>query len=136
GALAEAGHRVELIELDRSLPSALEGRSIDVVFPALHGPLGEDGCVQGLLEVLDLPYVGAGVLASALAASKPDAKRHFRAAGLPLADEMLVRRGDDLTALAPTIRERLGAAVVVKPASSGSAIGVSRVGAEMPNSAL
>jgi D-alanine-D-alanine ligase len=136
GALRQAGHRAQIVELDSKLPAALAAHPPDVVFPALHGPLGEDGCVQGLLEVLDLPYVGAGVMASALAASKPDAKLHFRAAGLPLAGEVLVRRGEDLRAAAHRVRERLGGAVVVKPASGGSAIGVSRITAEMPDSEL
>jgi D-alanine-D-alanine ligase len=136
GALGEAGHRAEVLELDANLPLALAAHPPDVVFPALHGPLGEDGCVQGLLEVLDLPYVGASVMASALAASKPDAKLHFRAAGLPLAADVLVRRGEDLVQVAVRVRERLGGAVVVKPASGGSAIGVSRVSSEMPDSAL
>src|SRR5262245_55324164 len=84
-ALGEAGHHARILELDAGLPAALGERGWDVAFPALHGPLGEDGCVQGLLEVLDLPYVGARVLASALAASKPDAKKLFRAWDLPVA---------------------------------------------------
>jgi D-alanine-D-alanine ligase len=135
-ALAEAGHAAHVLELDAGLARALGERSVDVVFPITHGPLGEDGCLQGLLEVLDLPYVGSSVLASALAASKPHAKLVFRAAGLAVADELLVARGDELIEAARRARERLGAAVVVKPASSGSAIGVTRVAAEAPLSEL
>ena len=129
-ALANAGHAAEILELEPRLPQSLERERWDVVFPITHGPVGEDGCLQGLLEVLDLPYVGSGVLASALAASKPHAKVMFRAAGLPLADEALVQRGENLAEAARSVRERLGPAVVVKPGASGSAIGVSRIGAD------
>jgi D-alanine-D-alanine ligase len=135
-ALAEAGHSVRVVELDAALARALAEAPPDVVFPITHGPLGEDGCLQGLLEVLDLPYVGSGVLASALAASKPHAKLLFRAAGLAVAEELLVTRQDDLAASARRARERLGDAVVVKPASSGSAIGVTRVAGDAPLSEL
>ena len=125
--LVEAGHRALVLELDRGLPLALSAQPVDVVFPVTHGPLGEDGCLQGLLEVLGLPYVGSGVLASALAANKPEAKIQFERAGLPLSEGMLVLRGQDLRQACRGIREHLGAAVVVKPAAGGSAIGVSRV---------
>jgi D-alanine-D-alanine ligase len=128
-ALIEAGHHADLLELDLDLTDSLRRERFDVVFPTTHGELGEDGCLQGLLEVLDVPYVGSGVLASALAMSKPHAKVMFRAAGLPLADELLVARGDDLEAAGVRIREQLGAAVVVKPAAAGSAIGITRIAA-------
>jgi D-alanine-D-alanine ligase len=127
GALERAHHRVVILELDAKLGKTLWETAPDVVFPVLHGPLGEDGCVQGLLEVLDLPYVGAGVLASALAASKPHAKKHFREAGLPVAPDALVHRNDDLVRRAEALRADLGAALVVKPSASGSAIGVTRI---------
>lgn len=126
-ALGEAGHASEIIELGAELGAALAGASFDVVFPVAHGPVGEDGCLQGWLEVLDVPYVGSGVLASALAASKPHAKVMFRAAGLPLAPEELVRRGETLTDRASAVRSRLGRSVVVKPASGGSAIATTRI---------
>ncbi len=93
-ALSQAGHRPVAIELDADLASALRGLAPDVVFPVTHGPVGEDGCVQGLLEVLDLPYVGSAVLASAIAASKPHAKRVFREVGKV---DWLVE-GEDLSA--------------------------------------
>jgi D-alanine-D-alanine ligase len=135
-ALGEAGHRARVYELDGALPAALGAAEVDVVFPALHGRLGEDGAVQGMLEVLNLPYVGAGVLASALAASKPDAKKYFRHAGLPVAREVVVLAGEDLDVAAARIRGELGAAVVVKPADSGSAIGVSRIRDADPDAVL
>lgn len=125
-ALTDAGHSPRVLELDRDLPAAL-ARDVDVVFPVTHGPLGEDGCLQGLLEVLDLPYVGSGVLASALSASKPHAKVHFAQVGLPLAEERLVQRGQDPRSRAASLRAELGRALFVKPASGGSAIGVGLV---------
>ena len=126
-ALITSGHSPEILELDATLPARLAELAPEVVFPVTHGPVGEDGCLQGLLEVLALPYVGCDVRSSALAASKPHAKVHFRQAGLPLARELVVRRGDDPSKIATAAREVLGASVVVKPASGGSAIGVSRI---------
>ncbi|MEB2312142.1 MAG: D-alanine--D-alanine ligase [Sorangiineae bacterium] len=126
-ALEAAGHRPTRLELGPGAAAALTAGEFDVVFPVAHGPLGEDGCLQGLLEVLGLPYVGSGVLASALAASKPAAKAMFRRAGLPVAEEVLVRRGDDAARAAAGLRARLGRAVFIKPANGGSAIGVARV---------
>lgn len=135
-ALESGGHRPTLLELDARLPAALVAGAFDVVFPVTHGPLGEDGCVQGLLEVLGLPYVGSGVLASAVGMSKPHAKVLFRATGLPVASDALVRSGDDLDVLAPRLREKLGRSVVVKPASGGSAIGIGRINEQDEDSAL
>jgi D-alanine-D-alanine ligase len=126
-ALRDAGHQVTAFELDHNLPAQLAASRAEVVFPVLHGPLGEDGCVQGLFEVLGLAYVGSGVLASALAASKPHAKAQFRQAQLPVAEQALVHAYDDLETAARRAREELGPAVVVKPGSGGSAIGVTRV---------
>jgi D-alanine-D-alanine ligase len=126
-ALQASGHRSRVLELESGLLGALGSGEFDVAFPTTHGPLGEDGCLQGLLEVLGLPYVGSGVLASALAMSKPHAKAQFRWRGLPVADEAIVRRGEALERRAAEIRQTLGASVVVKPATGGSAIGVSRI---------
>jgi D-alanine-D-alanine ligase len=98
--------------------------AVDVVFPVLHGPWGEDGTLQGLLEMAGVPYVGSGVLASAVAMDKAVAKVLLRAAGLAVADAVVVRRGDpvDLAAVAA-----LGLPVFVKPSRGGSSIGISRV---------
>lgn len=99
--------------------------SVDVVFPVLHGPYGEDGTIQGLLELAGVPYVGAGVLASAAGMDKEFTKKLFAAEGLPVG-AYAVLRGSRAT-LAPEERERLGLPVFVKPARGGSSIGVSRV---------
>jgi D-alanine-D-alanine ligase len=133
GGLEAAGHAVTLIELDAGLAGALAAAKPDVVFPVVHGAIGEDGCLQGLLEVIGVPYVGSDVLGSAIAADKIAAKRAFRDAGLPIAAEHVVRRGDDLEKAALVVRARLGPAVVVKPHAQGSAIGISRVEAGAPD---
>ncbi len=98
---------------------------IDVVFPILHGPYGEDGTVQGLLELAGLPYVGAGVFASAAGMDKEFTKKILAAAGLPIGD-FTVLRPHQSAPTAPDI-ERLGFPLFVKPARGGSSIGVSRV---------
>ena len=103
---------------------------VDVVFPLLHGPYGEDGTVQGLLELADLPYVGSGVLASALAMDKGMAKRVFEQAGLPVAPYVEVRERDwraDPERVARRVAERLTYPVFTKPSRLGSSIGVSKV---------
>ncbi|QDQ97730.1 D-alanine--D-alanine ligase family protein [Tomitella fengzijianii] len=101
-------------------------REVDVVFPVLHGPFGEDGTIQGLLELAGVPYVGPGVLASAAGMDKEFTKKLLAADGLPVGTQVVLRRGeDDLTA---SQRERLGLPVFVKPARGGSSIGITRVG--------
>lgn len=99
--------------------------SVDVVFPILHGPYGEDGTIQGLLELAGIPYVGAGVLASAAGMDKEFAKKLMAADGLPIGDYVVLRPGR----AEPTAEEiaRLGFPMFVKPARGGSSIGVSRV---------
>ena len=105
--------------------------SVDVVFPVLHGPYGEDGTIQGLLELAGVPYVGAGVLASAAGMDKEFTKKLLIAEGLPVGAHAVLRPSQTLD-LAE--RERLGLPVFVKPARGGSSIGVSRVSAwdELP----
>ena len=126
-ALRSAGHRVTLIELDRTAAGQLAGLRPDVVFPALHGPPGEDGTVQGLLEMLEMSYVGSGVRGSALAMDKAVAKALFRRAGLPVADDLLISPRRPVREAAQAIRSALGDRVVIKPVCLGSAIGVMRL---------
>ena len=106
-----------------------ERRPIDVVFPVLHGPLGEDGTVQGLLELAGIPYVGAGVLASAVGMDKAVQKVLFRAAGLPVVDhEVVLEREwlDDPESVAARA-DALGTPLFVKPAALGSSVGITKV---------
>ncbi|MDI3298319.1 MAG: D-alanine--D-alanine ligase family protein [Bacillota bacterium] len=109
------------------LPGLTPG-SWDVVFPVLHGPFGEDGSIQGLLEVAGIPYVGAGVAASAVAMDKALAKDVLRAHGLPVLPFLLVRRDEPFESVAERAEAELGYPVFVKPANLGSSVGVSRAG--------
>jgi D-alanine-D-alanine ligase len=138
--LRTAGHAVTMIEIGRdgvwrrdgepvqvALGAALPG--IDVVFPVLHGPFGEDGTVQGLLECLDMPYVGAGVLASALCMDKVRFKQVMTEARVPQVDYRAVEEVDfasDPAGVARSVAE-LGYPLFVKPARLGSSVGIARV---------
>ncbi len=102
---------------------------LDVVFPVLHGPYGEDGTIQGLLDLLDVPYVGVGVLGAALCMDKDVCKRLLREAGIPIVPFVAVT-APDWAAGAEAVRDRaraLGSPVFVKPANLGSSLGVTRV---------
>jgi D-alanine-D-alanine ligase len=111
-----------LVVLDRERAGEVFS-GVDVVFPALHGPFGEDGTIQGLLEMAGVPYVGAGVLASATAMDKEFTKKLLAAEGLPSGDFVTLRSGT----LTPAQRDRLGLPVFVKPARAGSSMGITRV---------
>lgn len=123
-ALTQAGHRATRVELDAQTHQRLIELAPDVVFPALHGPPGEDGTVQGFLEILGLPYVGSGVHGSAVAMDKSLAKAVFRRAGLPVVDDVVIAAGCDPADAEQQVLEHLGDRVVIKPLSQGSAIGV------------
>ncbi|HEY6643488.1 D-alanine--D-alanine ligase family protein [Povalibacter sp.] len=126
--LSAEGPEVSLLP-SRRLDANEADRHVDVIFPVLHGPQGEDGTVQGLLELADVPYVGAGVLGSAVGMDKDVMKRLLRDAGIPVARFVVVRRHeyrrDPLATLADI--ERLGYPLFVKPANLGSSVGVTRV---------
>jgi D-alanine-D-alanine ligase len=111
------------------LPAGTAAR-LDVVFPLLHGPYGEDGTVQGLLELADLPYVGAGVLASAVGMDKATMKAVFRAHGLPVVPYVVVLRHDwaaSPDAIAGRVAAEIGYPCFVKPSNLGSSVGISKV---------
>jgi D-alanine-D-alanine ligase len=120
-ALEENGHQVTLIDAAQNLPQQLLACQPDAVFNALHGRWGEDGCVQGLLEILKIPYTHSGVLASSLAMDKPMAKRVFASAGIPIAFGKVLHR-DELLGKDPLPRP-----YVIKPINEGSSVGVSIV---------
>ena len=119
-----------LISIDRAKsPNVVTGLSLDVVFPVLHGPYGEDGTVQGLLELANVPYVGAGVLASAVGMDKATMKLVFAASGLPICDYQVVMKRDwqrDERGTLKTLVDRFGFPVFVKPANLGSSVGISK----------
>ena len=108
---------------DGGVRSALDA---DVVLPLLHGPYGEDGTVQGLLELAGLPYVGAGVVGSAVGMDKVMMKRAFAACGLPIATYASFRDGHDRVAFAARVEAEIGYPCFVKPANLGSSVGVSK----------
>jgi D-alanine-D-alanine ligase len=103
--------------------------SVDVVFPVLHGPWGEDGTIQGLLEMLDVAYVGSGVFASAASMDKVHMKAVFRAAGLPVGPYQVITNSDWLLHQDASIKRAsaLGFPLFVKPARAGSSVGITRV---------
>jgi D-alanine-D-alanine ligase len=104
-----------------------ESRPLDVVFPVLHGTYGEDGTIQGLLDMADIPHVGAGVLASAVGMDKAVMKVVFREAGVPVCRWLVARAGEEPPeALAERVRGALGFPCFVKPANLGSSVGVSK----------
>jgi len=110
---------------------------VDVLFPVLHGPYGEDGTVQGLFELADIPYVGAGVLGSALAMDKVAMKAVFVASGLPSADFLPIMRwewSEQPQSICARVEQRIGYPCFVKPANLGSSVGVTKVhaAAELP----
>jgi D-alanine-D-alanine ligase len=119
-ALESAGYAVTAIDVKRDVSSLLAWLSPrpDVVFNALHGRYGEDGCIQGLLNILEIPYTHSGLLASALAMNKPMAKRLFAEVGIPVAEHQIVARealeaGDVMTP-----------PYVIKPLNEGSSVGI------------
>lgn len=126
-ALTRAGHQAERVELDETAADRLRELAPDVVFPALHGPPGEDGTVQGFLEILGLKYVGSNVHGSAVAMDKAIAKSVFRRAGLPIAEDLLFPADAKVDEAEATILQTFGDRVVIKPLSQGSAIGVTPV---------
>ena len=123
-ALHATYSEVVLLELDTNIAEALKRNGVNIIFPVLHGPPGEDGTFQGFLETLGLPYVGSGVHASACAMDKVVAKHLFRNAGLPVARDMVVYRRDGTRVAARRVVKNLGLNVVVKPSRQGSALGV------------
>jgi D-alanine-D-alanine ligase len=156
-ALVEGGHRVIPVGIDRSgdwylsdptfRPFRAEGRAVeisvpsgllrvadhdvgfDVVFPVLHGPWGEDGTVQGLLEMCDVPYVGCGVLGSALSMDKDLAKRVIQASGIPTTPWIRLHRprwDEDPLGVVEQVATSLHYPVFVKPSAQGSSVGVAK----------
>jgi D-alanine-D-alanine ligase len=123
----------QIMTIDRGATPSVTGLALDVVFPVLHGPYGEDGTVQGLLELANIPYVGAGVLSSAVSMDKAVAKLVFAARGLPQVNYLVVRRRDWKTApgnIAADVTSSLGYPVFVKPANLGSSVGISKAKCE------
>lgn len=125
-ALAQAGFTVELIDTKDYCLSDLAQKNIDRVFIALHGRGGEDGCVQGALEYMQIPYTGSSVLGSALSMDKIRSKQIWQALNLPTAGFEVVSRKNYQPSQAQSVLARLGGVVMVKPANEGSSIGMAK----------
>ncbi len=119
-ALVPGQSSQQLVTLSNDVPE----KPIDVAFPVLHGPFGEDGTVQGLLKLLDVPFVGAGVLGSAVGMDKDVMKRLLKGAGVPIADFICLDTSSDIDL--DKIIEQLGLPIFTKPANLGSSVGVSK----------
>lgn len=117
-ALEGEGYSVTRVDVDRTISSRLSKLKPEVCFNALHGEFGEDGCIQGILECLEIPYTHSGVLASALAMHKERAKDVLRRAGVPVADAKIVSRAE------ASAGHVLPSPYVVKPVAEGSSVGV------------
>jgi D-alanine-D-alanine ligase len=124
--LRQAGFQVELIDTKGFCLTDLTKRNIDRVFIALHGRGGEDGCVQGALQYMGIPYTGSDVLGSALSMDKIRSKQVFQAQGLPTAPYAIVDKNDYEEGQAVKILNKLGHKVMVKPANEGSSIGMAK----------
>ncbi len=125
-ALRSKGCQVKEIDYtNKDFISELE--NVDVVYLALHGKYGEDGRIQGLLDILEIPYVGSGVLASALAMNKVKAKRIFDYHGIRVAKDFLLKKDDDIVHKIKDITNEFNYPIVVKPNQEGSTIGLSIV---------
>jgi D-alanine-D-alanine ligase len=128
-AAAEVPSPLSLVPTSGAQPPAAHIPPVDVVFPVLHGPMGEDGTVQGLLELAGVPYVGCGVLGSAVGMDKAMMKAAFAAADLPLVAWRLVRRADwerDGEQMISKIEDQLRYPLFVKPANMGSSVGITK----------
>lgn len=124
-ALRERGYRVTEVPVEADLPETLRRQGIEVAVLAVHGRFFEDGCLQGLLEIMRIPYTGSGVLASALAMDKVAAKKVFREGRLPVAEDVVVDPAR-IESFEPS-SVPFPFPVVVKPAREGSSVGVSMV---------
>lgn len=124
-ALMEKGYTAVALDAGRDIAERIRAEGIEIAFNALHGKMGEDGAIQGLLEVLGIPFTGSGILASAVGMNKIISKTVFKAYGLTVGPYMIVP-ADDLAGL-QTAQAEIGFPLVVKPSSEGSSVGVSLV---------
>ena len=124
GALARHYDNLHVLELDLHVATELTRIKPDVVFPLLHGPYGEDGTIQGLLDILEIPYIGSGVHASAIAMDKHFTKRLLEPLGVALAKSVLLRRDQGIERSADRALQSIDLPVVIKPRSLGSTIAI------------
>jgi D-alanine-D-alanine ligase len=123
-ALLSRGYRAVRIDAVRDVAQRIDEAGVEVAFLALHGRYGEDGTIQGLLEMMGVPYTGSGVLASALGMNKIAAKKVVRESGLPTPDYCEIGMDEPASAVATRIEAELGLPVMLKPVEEGSSLGV------------
>lgn len=121
-ALLRLGYKnAKLVEVTENIANDLEG--FDIAYNALHGKYGEDGCIQGLLELMKIPYTGCGVMSSAVCMNKEYTKKVLSSAGLPLIKSVLISKGDNLYEKVKSLKYPM----MVKPVSEGSSLGMAKV---------
>jgi len=125
-ALLSRGYRAVRIDAVRDVAQRLDETGVEVAFLALHGRYGEDGTIQGLLEMMGIPYTGSGVLASALGMNKIAAKKLMRSSGVPTPDYCEIEMDEPADSAAARVEAQLGLPVMVKPVEEGSSLGVSK----------
>ena len=126
GALDKNKYQVFPIKIEKSGKFNLDAlKKVDIIFPVLHGPFGEDGSMQGLLKILNIPFVGPSVLGSAVAMDKDVMKRLFRDAKIPIGKFITVVAGEKISF--EKVKKTLGLPVFIKPANMGSSVGISKV---------
>lgn len=123
-ALVKQGFDVIKLDVDASIARRLVKENVDIAFIALHGKYGEDGCIQGLLEILGIPYTGSGVLASAVGMNKLATKKILMAEGIKVPDYIRLDTGEPADKLLQKILNTLGLPIVLKPIDEGSSVGV------------
>lgn len=123
-ALQNLGYKnAELIEVDENIAKTLREKNIEIVYNAMHGRFGEDGCIQGMLEVMGIPYTGCGVMASSVCMNKEYTKNILKEAGIPLIKSVLVRKDEDYKEKIKDLKYPF----MLKPVSEGSSIGMYKV---------
>lgn len=122
-ALNKLGYKnVELIDVDKNIAKVLLEKEIEIAYIALHGKYGEDGCIQGLLEILNIPYTGCGVMASSVAMDKEYTKRVLKSQNIPIIPSIIVSKEEELSN-----ELNISYPIMVKPVSEGSSIGMAKV---------
>ena len=123
-ALQNLGYKnSEIIEVDENIAQTLKNKKIEIVYNAMHGLFGEDGCIQGMLEVMGIPYTGCGVLSSSVCMNKEYTKNILKEAGIPLIKSVLIRKGEDYKEKIKGLKYPF----MLKPVSEGSSIGMYKV---------
>lgn len=123
-ALQNLGYKnAELIEVDENIAQTLRAKGIQVVYNAMHGKYGEDGCIQGMLEVMQIPYTGCGVMSSSVCMNKEYTKNILKGAGIPHIKSVLIRKGEDYQSKIDDLKYPF----MLKPVSEGSSIGMYKV---------